>query len=298
MKTQTPSRIGAPRSNPYVFSVSSGKGGVGKTNIVINLAVELRRRGQKVLIFDADLGLSNVPVLLGAMPEYDLSHILFGQLSMRDVLFQGPEGVMILPAGSGVQELAALSEEQQMRLISETEMLEEEFDVVLVDTGAGISPNVIFFNIVSQDNIIVVYPEPAAIADAYALIKILALRHNRKRFKILLNGIRGEAEAAQILDRISLACHRFLGVSVSYLGAIPYDDHIRRSIRAQQPVVKKFPNAESSQCFCQLAGDILSADRRDTDMGSLRFFWNRLFSSEGSSFVDSAMDLSSSQGLG
>ena len=162
------------RNSPYVLAISSGKGGVGKTNVVINLAVEIQRRGLRVLVFDADLGLSNVPILLGLLPQYNLSHVLFGNMRMSEILFPGPEGVTVLPAGFGVQELADLNEEQQLRLLCETEELEEDFDVVLIDTGAGISPNVIFFNIVSHDNIVVVCPEPASMSDAYVLMKILA----------------------------------------------------------------------------------------------------------------------------
>ena len=284
-------------SNPYVLSVSSGKGGVGKTTAVINLALEIQRRGHKVLIFDADLGLSNVPVLLGLMPEYDLSHLLFGEKRMQEILFSGPEGVRILPAGTGIHELSALTAEQKLKLLCETESLEEDFDFVLVDTGPGISPNVIFFNIASHDNIILIYPEPAAIADAYALMKILALQHNRKRFTILLNGLRGNEDETQILDRITLACNRFLKASVAYLGAIPYDDHVHRSIRMQTPLVQAFPEALSSQCFSQMAEKFLAMSPQDCHFGSLRFFWRKLFSPEEAAFFDPAPDSPLPSGL-
>ena len=285
-------------AHPHVLSVSSGKGGVGKTNTVINLAVEIQRRGHKVLIFDADLGLSNIPVLLGLLPEFDLSHLLFGEKRMRDILFPGPEGVMILPACTGIHELAALTEEQKLKMICETENLEEDFDYVVVDTGPGISPNVIFFNIASQDNIILIYPEPAAVADAYALMKILALQYNRKRFTILLNGIRKKEEETQILEKITLACNRFLKVSVTYLGAIPYDDHIRKSIRMQTPLVQAYPEAPSSQCFNRVAERFLSMPSQDCHFGSLRFFWKKLLDSGDASFFDPAPDLPPSPGLG
>ncbi len=278
-------------SSPYVLSISSGKGGVGKTNIVVNLAVELQRRGLRVLVFDADLGLSNVPLLLGASPKYNLSHVLFDDWRMRDIICPGPEGISILPAGFGVQEMAALTEEQQLRLLCETEELEEDFDIVLIDTGAGLSPNVIFFNIVSHDNIIVVYPEPAAISDAYVLMKILALRHKRKTFKIILNGMNESGDATRILDRLSLACQRFLTVSVSYLGAIPYDTKIIKAIQVQKPVVEMYPEAISSQCFSTLADRILATMPEVTPIGSLQLFWKRFFSSQGSDFEEPVSSL-------
>jgi flagellar biosynthesis protein FlhG len=263
-----------------VLAISSGKGGVGKTNVVINLAVEIQRRGLRVLVFDADLGLSNVPILLGLVPEYNISHVLFGEMRMKDVLFPGPEGVTVLPAGFGVQEMAALTEEQQLRLLCETEELEEDFDVVLIDTGAGISPNVLFFNIVSHDNIVVVCPEPASMSDAYVLMKILALQYQRKTFKVLMNSVKGESEAALVLDRITEACQRFLGVSVRHFGNIPYDTHIREAVRSQKPVVELYPDAPSSQAFSLLASRLLSSIPDDYPVGSLQFFWKRLFSSD------------------
>jgi len=261
---------------PLVFSISSGKGGVGKTNTVINLALELQRAGQKVLVFDADLGLSSVPVSLGILTDRDLSHVLFGNLTLREVMIPGPEGITILPAGIGIQELTSLTHEQQMKLVCETEELSRCFDVVLVDTGAGISSDVIFFNLVSRHNIILVYPEPSAMADAYALMKILAVRYRRKRFLLLLNGIRSDQEASGIYDRLSLACERVLHASTSYCGAIPFDECIRHSVRTQQPVVLAFPQAASSRMFRELASRLLQLAPSGHDGGSMQFFGNGL----------------------
>lgn len=274
------------RTSPYVLAISSGKGGVGKTNVVVNLAVEIQRRGLRVLVFDADLGLSNVPILLGLLPQYNLSNVLFGEMRMKEILFPGPEGVTVLPAGFGVQELADLTEEQQLRLLCETEELEEDFDVVLIDTGAGISPNVIFFNIVSHENIMVVCPEPASMSDAYVLMKILALRYQRKTFKVLMNSVKEESEATRVLDRITEACQRFLGVSVSHFGSIPYDRRIREAVRSQKPVVALYPDAPSSQSFSDLASQLLGSIPEDFPVGSLQFFWKRLFASDLSEWED------------
>lgn len=259
---------------PYVFSVSSGKGGVGKTNTVINLALEMQRMGRKVLVFDADLGLSSVPVSLGIPTDRDLSHVLFGDMTLRDVLVSGPEGIKILPAGVGIPELTHLTQEQQLKLVCGTEEIAAAFDVVLVDTGAGISANVIFFNLASRHNIILVYPEPSAISDAYALIKILAVRYRRKRFLLLLNGTRDPREAARVQEQFSLTCERLLNVSIAYCGAIPYDDCIRRSVRTQRPVVQRFPDAPSSRSFRELASRLIRLAPSGDSMGSMRFFWD------------------------
>jgi len=259
---------------PHVFSVSSGKGGVGKTNTVINLALELQRTGRKVLVFDADLGLSSVPVSLGIPADRDLSHVLFGDLDLRDIMLPGPEGIMILPAGVGIPELTDITAEQQLKLVCQTEELGPSFDVVLVDTGAGISANVIFFNLACRHNIILVYPEPSAIADAYALMKILAVRYRRKRFLLLLNGTRSRREAARVQEQLTLACHRLLNVSVSCCGAIPYDECVRRSVRTQRPVVQGFPESPASRSFRALAARLMDLASSGEATGSMRFFWN------------------------
>ena len=261
------------QSRPYVVCVSSGKGGVGKTHIVINLAIEIQRRGLRVLVFDADLGLSSVPMLLGFGPEYNLSHVLMGSRSMKEVLIEGPEGIQIVPGSSGVQELTALTTEQQLKLLCEAEELEEEFDVVLIDTCAGISSNVIFFNIASQDNIVVVYPEPASFVDAFAMMKVLAVQHHRKKFKLILNGANDEEEGAQLLDRMVAVSQRSLQVSISCLGVIPHDIHIRKATRVQKAVVDLYPDAVSSRCFRKLAVKLLESASKEHLSGSLQLFW-------------------------
>ncbi len=275
-------RAGIPGQSPQVLSVSSGKGGVGKTNIVINLAIQMQRKGLKVLVFDADLGLSNVPILLGMAPEYDLSHVLQGSRTMGEVLLQGPEGIMVLPAGRGIQGLGALTEEQQLKLLCETEQLKERFDVVLLDTGSGISPNVIYFNIASSENVIVLFPEPAAMANAYTLMKILAVDYDRKAFRIILNGVKKEEEAQGIIERFGTICQRFLNVSVSCVGTIPYDMQIRKAVGIQKAVVELYPKAAVSQCFDALASKLLAFPSRDLHAGDLRFFWKRVFSPQAS----------------
>lgn len=266
---------GFSQSRPYVIAVSSGKGGVGKTHVVINLAIEIQRRGLRVLVLDADLGLSSVPVLLGFAPDYDLSHVLLGTRSMREVMIRGPEGILIVPGSSGVQELTALTDEQQLRLLCEAEELEEDFDVVLIDTCAGISSNVIFFNLVSQDNLVVIHPEPASLVDAFALMKVLAIQHGRKKFKLILNGAFDEQEGKRVMEKLAAIAQRFLQVSVSCLGVIPHDAYLRKSTRVQRAVVDLHPEAASSRSFRQLAAKLLESAPKDHLTGSLHLFWKR-----------------------
>src|SRR3972149_3890999 len=178
-----------------VIAVSSGKGGVGKTNSVVNLAIAFSRLGKKVLLLDADLGLGNLDVLLGLAPRYNISHLLSGEKTIGEVLVEGPEGIMILPASSGVHELTNLGAEERIALASHLESLGEGFDILIIDTGAGISNNVLFFNSSAQEIVVVVTPEPTSITDAYALMKVMFQRHGERRFKLLVNTVKSTREA-------------------------------------------------------------------------------------------------------
>ncbi len=177
-----------------VISVTSGKGGVGKTCCVVNLAISLAREGKRVLVFDADLGLCNLDVMLGLSPKYNINHVLRGEKQIEDVIVKGPEGIMVIPAASGISELTNLNAEQRLALTSSMEMLDKDVDIMIIDTGAGISNNVMFFNTAAQEIIVVVTPEPTSLTDAYALMKVLMKKHGEKSFKLLVNTARGEKE--------------------------------------------------------------------------------------------------------
>ena len=172
---------------PRVISISSGKGGVGKSNISVNLAIALSRAGRKTLIWDADLGLANIDILLGLTPEYNFQHVLDGKKKLSEIMLEAPGGIYILPAGSGLEELTHLSLDQKVVLGKGLEALARNFDYILFDTGAGISSNVLYFNLVADDMILVVVPEPTSITDSYAMIKVMSQKHDRRDFKILLN---------------------------------------------------------------------------------------------------------------
>ncbi|RMF88777.1 MAG: MinD/ParA family protein [Nitrospinota bacterium] len=259
-----------------VFSITSGKGGVGKTHIVVNLAFALRRLGARVMIFDADLGLANVDVLLGLTPQCNIQHVLDGQKSLEEILIEGPEGIIILPASSGVQDLVDLSESQQLQLLAELDSLERDIDILLVDTGAGISSNVMYFNVAAQEIIVVVTPEPTSITDAYALMKVLATKYAEKHFKVLLNAVSDAVEAKEVFRRLSLVAERFLDISIDYLGFIVYDPAFSKAVRRQKALLDLYPHSAAGRCFQQLARHLMEIPEVTYPKGNIQFFWKRL----------------------
>ncbi len=262
---------------PRVICVTSGKGGVGKTNVVANLAFALCKQGKRVLILDADLGLSNIDILLGLAPKYTIGHVFSGQKTLSEILIEGPGGMRVMPASSGIQELSELSESQKLFLLNELEALRGSIDVLFIDTAAGISSNVIYFNLAAQERVVVATPEPTSIADAYALIKVLFTRHNTNRFSVLVNQARTAAEAELVFRKLSMVADKFLGsLSLDYWGFVPYDVHVSKAVQRQRAVVDLFPEASSSKRFVDLAGSIFGRTYDDRLDGNIKFFWKNL----------------------
>ncbi|HEY4706962.1 MAG TPA: MinD/ParA family protein [Thermodesulfobacteriota bacterium] len=258
-----------------VISVSSGKGGVGKTNSVANLAIAFSRLGKRVLLLDADLGLGNLDVLLGLAPRFNIGHLLRGEKTIEEVLVDGPEGVKILPASSGVQELTDLSTEERLSLASHLEGLEELFDIMIIDTGAGISSNVLFFNVSAQEIMVVVTPEPTSITDAYALMKVLLNKHGERRFKLLVNEVKSRREGQDVYRKISLAAERFLNISVEYIGCVLLDENILKSVIRQKAVIELYPESKASQCYQEIAREICDLPVQSGLKGGMQFFWRQ-----------------------
>lgn len=266
-----------PKNSPMVIAVTSGKGGVGKTNIVGNLAITYQRMRKRVLIFDADLGLANIDIIFGINPKYTIEEVIKGEKELSQIIAKGPEGVAIIPASSGVQELSHLSEGHKINLLNEFDLLNNMYDILLIDTGAGISSNVIYFNLAAQERIVVVTPEPTSITDAYALIKVMFMQHGTKKFIILMNMVRNEKEAVSVYKHLSRVVEKFMGsISLDYAGYIPYDKHLHKSVNRREPVTCCYPQSPSSQSFKKLAEYLLDqTDGRHQD-GSIQFFWKRL----------------------
>lgn len=262
------------------ITVTSGKGGVGKSNVVANLAIALTKAGKKVMIIDADLGLSNIDVIFDLAPKYTIQHILSGEKKLADVLVDGPYGIKILAASSGVQELTELDEFQRLRLIEEFEAYDSDIDVLLIDTGAGISGNVAFFCIASQEIIVVTSPEPTALTDAYALIKVLNTQYQEKDFKILVNSARNSEDAFEVFKRISIAADKFLSLSLDYLGFLPYDDSVPRAVRQQKAFIDAYPNCKAAENLRVIAAKVLEEESPNKVKGSLQLFLGNILKKE------------------
>jgi flagellar biosynthesis protein FlhG len=264
-----------------VMSFTSGKGGVGKTHIVVNLAYALQRLGARVMVLDADLGLANVDVLLGLAPHFNIQHVLAGQKTLADVLVAGPAGMIILPASSGVQDLVQLTEGQRLQLLAELDALETQVDFLLVDTGAGISANVMYFNMAAQEIVVVVTPEPTSMTDAYALMKVLSTKYAEKNFKVMLNAVANAAEAKEVFRRLSTVAERFLNISLDYLGFVVYDAAFSQAVRQQKPLLELYPASVAAGCFRDLAQRVLETPGGGHNKGNIQFFWQRLLTRDG-----------------
>jgi len=259
-----------------VIAVTGGKGGVGKTNVSINLAVSMSEMGKRVMILDADLGLANIDIALGLHPKYDLSHVLSGERSLKEVVLDGPAGVRVIPASSGIQKMAELSPAEHAGLINAFSEISDDIDVLVVDTAAGISDTVVSFSRAAQELVVVVCDEPASITDAYALIKLLNREYGVNRFRVLSNMVRSTQEGRDLYNKLYRVTDRYLDVMLNYMGSIPFDESLRKAVKNQKPVVQAFPRSSASQAFKNLAK---KADNWPVPAGAnghLQFFVERL----------------------
>jgi flagellar biosynthesis protein FlhG len=266
---------------PLVFSVTSGKGGVGKTNMSVNLACALQKQGKRCLILDADLGLANVDVLLGLAPERNLFHLFHEGATLDDILVRTQYGFSILPAASGVSGMLSLDTGQKLELLEAVDVLEKEIDYLIVDTGAGINDNVLYFNLAVQERLMILTPEPTSLTDAYALIKVLNAKHGVHKFQVLVNMAASPDEARAVFARLYTACDRFLsGISLDFVGHVPMDKNVRRAVARQRPVIEEFPQSPASLAVIQAARTISRWNVTNRLDGNITFFWKQiLFSS-------------------
>lgn len=257
------------------IAVTSGKGGVGKSNFAVNVALELAARGRRISLLDADLALANADVLLGVNPQYHLGHVLSGQRLLEEVVLTVGDGVRLIPGGSGVEELANLSLEQHKRLIAELRAMEEESDFMMIDTAAGIAGNVMGVLRAATEVVIVTTPDPTAIVDAYATIKVLHQHAPHKTIWVVVNDVVGIGDAEQIFNQLSSAAQRFLNRRIAHLGTIPRDAQLAEAVREQTPVVDYAPEAPASRALRliarQLDGSAAPDSSPEENAGS---FWN------------------------
>ena len=263
-------------TGPRVVSIASGKGGVGKTNIVANLGYALRRMDKKVLILDADLGLGNLDILLGLSPKYNLSHFILGEREMEEIIVEGPSGMKIIPAASGIRELAHLSKEQKIPVLQKLDELINQYDVFLIDTAAGISNNVLHFAAIAQDVLVVVSPEPTSLTDAYALIKVLSYHYDIKDFNLVVNMVKSAREAEEIHRQLQMVTNRFLDVRVQYIGHVLADEKIPKGVKRQKIVSEIYPDSPAVKCFAPIAESILDFRHEKKSGEKSNFIWENI----------------------
>lgn len=251
-----------PVKSARVITITSGKGGVGKSNVAVNLAVQLRRLDQKVIIFDADFGLANVEVMFGAIPKYNLSDLIYRGKNIQNIITPGPMEIGFISGGSGISGVNNLSRDQIAFLVHNLRALDQFADVILVDTGAGIADSVLEFVMASPEVLMITTPEPSSLTDSYSLLKALHRNPNFRKeessIKVISNRIATVEDGYAVFDRLNAIVSQFLNGSLEYLGMIPVDSAIEKAIRQQVPVAILYPEARSSKAFASLAEDLLN----------------------------------------
>ena len=261
-----------------VITVTSGKGGVGKSTLTVNLAIQLSGLGKKVVILDADFGLANIEVMLGIRPDYNLADLMFRGKELKDIIIQGPENIGFISGGSGIQELSRLTREQVVYLVSKLYELDELADIILVDTGAGISDSVLEFVSASNEVLLVATPEPTSITDAYALLKTLNRRSGFSKedttIKMVANRIKTKEDGDTLYSKLGLVVDRFLSLKMEYIGAIPDDPNCGKAIMQQQPISLSEPRSASVKAIRSIAEKLTSNDE-DTDRKGIAQLFSR-----------------------
>ena len=253
-----------------VLTITSGKGGVGKSNTAVNLAVQLSKLGKRVIIFDADIGLANVEVMFGAIPKYNLSDVLYKGMSMRDVITKGPMNIGFISGGSGVVGLNNLTRDQILGVVQKLSELDSLADVILIDTGAGISDSVMEFVIASPEVLLITTPEPSSLTDSYSLIKTLYrnpdFNYKETVINVIANRVNSAADGQAVFDKLSSVVSQFLNWNINYLGLVPQDTNIDKAVRQQQVVSLFDPQAPSAQAFAKIAESLVSGENRYFEM--------------------------------
>jgi flagellar biosynthesis protein FlhG len=257
------------------LSFTSGKGGVGKTNIVINLAIQLAKMGKKIFLIDADLGLANIDIMLNLAPEYTIEDVLAGTKNINDIIIEGPHGIHILPSSSGISEMQALDAEQQMSMLEELSRLKTRYDYILIDTGAGISPNVLRFNAAVDEVCVVSNTEPTSITDAYALMKIMSSKYQVGSFNLIVNESSLQ-EAKSVYSRLVKVLNKFLTVNLELIGCIPRDSNFIKAVKQQTPLSLLAPNSSTVNSFIKLAHQIDRNPGQSIEDDMKEGFWKKL----------------------
>ncbi len=277
---------GIRKMNPIkpvrVIAVTSGKGGVGKTNVSVNIGVALGQMGQRVVLMDADMGLANVDILLGVHPEFNLSHVLSGEKTLNEVMVESPSGLKLIPGASGIQKMTELSSIEQAAVIRAFSEIDQNLDVLIVDTAAGISSGVVNFSRACQEIIVVICDEPTSLTDAYAFIKLLHRDYGLINFHIIANMVQSVQQGRALFRKLGKVTERYLDVNLQFVGAIPYDEYLRKSVQKQSPVIVAFPRSKSALALKAIAKKIDTWPLKTQPGGYIEFFVERMiqFSSQ------------------
>lgn len=259
-----------------VISITSGKGGVGKTSIAVNLGLTLVKAGKRVLILDADLGLANVNILLGFEPKVNMSDVFAGRAKLADIIVNHSSGLDIIPASSGVVEITHLSQSEQLSLVSAVDDLASDYDYMIVDTAAGIGDNVVYFNVAAEEVIVVIDPQPTSLTDAYAVIKVLSSKCGIKKFSVITNRVPVGNDGKGTFGQLALPVSKFLNATLKFLGSIQEDSSVTEAILKQRAYVELYPSCRASLDIGKIAKRLIDDPAERTARGGLQFFFRQL----------------------
>jgi flagellar biosynthesis protein FlhG len=268
----------AKRTNAMIYAITSGKGGVGKTTFAVNFAITLAKEGQRVLVLDGDLGLANINVILGIIPKFTLYHVIKGNKTLRDIILQTPEGIDIIPGANGYSQLADLDSISRDHLIRNFSEL-DNYDYIIIDTGAGINSNVISLVLSADEAIVVTTPEPTSITDSYGLIKSITQRNRNFPINVVINKARDDIEGKKVARRVIEISNKFLSIRPKELGIIYKDEEVEKSILAQKPFMVNSPKSRASECMLKMTRSILESNQQDQgkDSNKLGGYFRKFF---------------------
>lgn len=279
LKADVENKINGLEKKTKIITIASGKGGVGKTNFTLNLGIALGEFGKKVMILDADLGLANVDVLLGAAPKYNLSHVISGKRTIKEIVIKGPNDIDIIPGGSGVYELAQLPEEDLNRFLEQLSNIDNDYDFLLIDTGAGLNKSVLSFSLAADEVYIITIPEPTSLTDAYGLIKTINKHRYMGKIKLIVNRVTSREEGEVTGKKIKIVVERFLeNCDLKVLGFINDDRQVIESVKKQEPFLTAYPNAQATADIYSIAADILNITYEKKINKGLKDYFSRISS--------------------
>ncbi len=281
IKQQIENEIVSELKLTRVIVISSGKGGVGKSTLALNISLSLCNYGKRVILMDADLGMANIDIMLGLTPKYNINHMLQGQKSLKDIIITGPQGMAVIPGGSGMAELANLTTSELKKIMIELGKLDGEYDYMVIDTGAGISRNVVSFLLAADDVVIVTTPEPTALTDAYGVVKAIARKTDSKSIYLVVNRVTGNAEGIMVAEKFKLVCSKFLNLDIKVLGHVVNEPMVGAGIRSQQAFIQMFPGNIAAKNINDIANNIIDSNYKSgvsvsKGNGGIRKFFHRI----------------------